>query len=71
MDLGTAGGNVATMHRSGGGGSTVNANSNVTINLDMRVSIASSSPAEAEHLVRMVGEKLQKDANLKRIASSL
>jgi len=71
MDLGTAGGNVATMSRPSNSGSTVNANSNVTINLDMRVSIASSSPAEAERLVRMVGEKLQKDANLKRIASSL
>jgi hypothetical protein len=71
MDLGTAGGSAATISRSSGGGSTVHANSNVTINLDMRVSIASAGPAEAERLVRLVGEKLQKDANLKRIASSL
>jgi murein DD-endopeptidase MepM/ murein hydrolase activator NlpD len=71
MNVGTAGGNVATMSRPSTVGGTVTANSNVTINLDMRVSIASSGPAEAERLVRMVGEKLQKDANLKRIASSL
>ena len=71
MNLGTAGGNETTMSSSSGGVGTVTANSNVTINLDMRVSIASSSPAEAERLVRMVGEKLEKDATLKRIASSL
>jgi murein DD-endopeptidase MepM/ murein hydrolase activator NlpD len=70
MNVGVAGGNTATMTRIGGS-NTVTSNSNVTINLDMKVSIASAGPAEAERLVRMVGEKLQSDAEIRRIAGSL
>jgi hypothetical protein len=58
----------------GGGGSssaTVNSNRNVTINLDMNVQIAQGSVQEAERLVKLVGEKLRKDATLRKIASSL
>lgn len=71
MNVGTAGG---TSVNHGGGGSssaTVNSNSNVTINLDMKVQIAQGSAQEAERLVKLVGEKLKKDATLRRIASSL
>jgi hypothetical protein len=59
------------MGRRSSSGSTMTANSNVTINLDMKVSIASASPVEAERLVRLVGERLKKDAEFKKIASSL
>jgi hypothetical protein len=58
----------------GGGGSssaTVNSNRNVTINLDMNVQIAQGSVQEAERMVKLVGEKLRKDATLRKIASSL
>ena len=71
MNLGTAGAGTVTMSRSRGSVGTVNANSSVTINLDMKVSIASAGPAEAERLVRMVGDKLKNDAELKRIAGNL
>lgn len=71
MNVGVAGGSTATMSRSSGGSNTVTSNSNVTINLDMKVSIASSGPAEAERLVRMVGEKLKSDAEIRRIAGNL
>lgn len=50
---------------------TFNARSNVTIELKMNVHIARSSVAEAEHLVKLVGQKLKNDAELKMIASSL
>jgi murein DD-endopeptidase MepM/ murein hydrolase activator NlpD len=71
MNVGVASGGVATMSQRSGGSGTVTANSNVTINLDMKVSIASSGPAEAERLVRMVGEKLKNDAEIRRIAGNL
>jgi len=70
MNVGVAS-SPATMGSRSSNGSTMTANSNVTINLDMRVSIASASPVEAERLVRLVGEKLKKDADFKKIASSL
>lgn len=70
MNLGVAHSSTSSGRRSSSG-STLTANSNVTINLDMKVAIASSSPAEAERLVRLVGDRLKKDAELKRIASSL
>jgi hypothetical protein len=71
MNVGVATTNHATMGRRSSSGSTMTANSNVTINLDMKVSIASASPVEAERLVRLVGERLKKDAEFKKIASSL
>lgn len=71
MNVGTASGSTTSMGSVSGGSSTVTSNSNVTINLDMKVSIASSGPAEAERLVRMVGEKLQSDAEIRRIAGNL
>ena len=71
MNVGTASSSTTSMGRAAGGSSTVTSNSNVTINLDMKVSIASSGPAEAERLVRMVGEKLQNDAEIRRIAGNL
>lgn len=70
MNIGVAS-NHSTMGRRSSSGSTMTANSNVTINLDMKVSIASASPVEAERLVRLVGERLKKDAEFKKIASSL
>ena len=71
MNIGTASSSSGSMGTRISGGSTMTANSNVTINLDMKVSIGSASPVEAERLVRLVGEKLKKDAEFKRIASSL
>ena len=70
MNIGVASSSASMGSRSSSG-STMTANSNVTINLDMKVSIGSAGPVEAERLVRLVGEKLKKDAEFKRIASSL
>lgn len=72
MNVGAPGGGASDYH--GGGSSTsatVNSNRNVTINLDMKVNIAQGSVQEADRLVKLVGEKLRKDATLRKIASSL
>lgn len=71
MNIGAPAG--PSVNHGGGGNSsaTVNSNRNVTVNLDMKVQIAQGSVQEAERLVKLVGEKLRKDATLRRIASSL
>jgi hypothetical protein len=71
MNIGAPAGSSANHGGGGSSSATVNSNSNVTINLDMKVSIAQGSVQEAERLVKLVGEKLRKDATLRRIASSL
>ncbi len=72
MNVGAPGAGTSSNHGGGGSSSaTVNSNSNVTINLDMKVNIAQGSVQEAERLVKLVGEKLRKDATLRKIASSL
>jgi len=70
MNIGAPGG-TSVNHGGGSSSATVNSNRNVTINLDMKVQIAQGSAQEAERLVKLVGEKLKKDATLRRIASSL
>ena len=72
MNVGAPSAGTSSNHGGGGSSSaTVNSNSNVTINLDMKVNIAQGSVQEAERLVKLVGEKLRKDATLRKIASSL
>ena len=72
MNVGAPEGGSSANHGGGGSSSaTVNSNRNVTINLDMKVNIAQGSAQEAERMVKLVGEKLRKDATLRKIASSL
>jgi murein DD-endopeptidase MepM/ murein hydrolase activator NlpD len=71
MNIGAPAGSSANHGGGGSSNATVNSNSNVTINLDMKVNIAQGSVQEAERLVKLVGEKLRKDATLRKIASSL
>jgi murein DD-endopeptidase MepM/ murein hydrolase activator NlpD len=70
MNVGAPGG-TSVNHGGGSSSATVNSNRNVTIHLDMKVQIAQGSAQEAERLVKLVGEKLKKDATLRKIASSL
>ena len=72
MNVGAPDAGTSSNHGGGGSSSaTVNSNRNVTINLDMKVNIAQGSAQEAERMVKLVGEKLRKDATLRKIASSL
>lgn len=65
------GGSSSHGNYGGSNSTTFNARSNVNITLKMDVHIARSSIAEADNLVKLVGQKLRNDAELKRIAGSL